>query len=196
MRCPNCAAEIANDSQFCGRCGAPATSRPSAPPLPAEGAARQLGQAGLAASRMKVAAGVASIASAVLILLACALPYVRVKSFTGSHFTNVSIFNAGPDTSASNLWFAVEPVSVAAFAIAGGVLLMTIGYGRLRAVVAGTLVAFGIQTILLFLGYALGLSYGTDKEGIAGALGMLGGYLLAGAGVVAAASRSLTWPRR
>jgi hypothetical protein len=132
VRCPNCAAEIADDSQFCGRCGAPATSRPPAPPLPAEGAARQLGQAGLAASRMKVAAGVASIASAVLIVLACALPYVRVKSFTGSHFTNVSIFSAG----------------------------------------------------------------GTDKEGIAGALGMLGGYLLAGAGVVAAASQSLSWPRR
>jgi hypothetical protein len=196
VRCPNCAAEIADGSQFCGRCGAPATSRPPAPPLPAEGAARQLGQAGLAASRMKVAAGVASIASAVLIVLACALPYVRVKSFTGSHFTNVSIFSAGPGSSASNLWFAVEPVGVAAFAIAGGILLMTIGYGRLRAVVAGALVAFGIQTILLFLGYALGLSYGTDKEGIAGALGMLGGYLLAGAGVVAAASRSLSWPRR
>jgi hypothetical protein len=141
---------------------------------------------------MKVAAGVGSIASAVLIVLACALPYVQVKSFTGSHFTALSIFNAGPGSSASNLWFAVEPVGVAAFAIAGGILLMTIGFGRLRPVVAGTLVAFGIQTILLFLGYALGLGYGTNQEGIAGALGMLGGYLLAGAGVVAAASRPVS----
>jgi zinc-ribbon domain len=194
VRCPNCAAEIAGDSQFCSRCGAPAASPPSAPPLPAEAAAagRQHAQAGLAASRMKVAAGAGSIASAVLIVLACVLPYVRVKSFTGSHFTALSIFNAGPGSSASNLWFAVEPVGVAAFAIAGGILLMTIGYGRLRTVVAGTLVAFGIQTILLFLGYALGLGYGTNQEGIAGALGMLGGYLLAGAGVVAAASRPVS----
>jgi hypothetical protein len=103
----------------------------------------------------------------------------------------VSIFNAGPGSSASNWWFALEPIVVAALGIAGGILLMSLEPGRFRLVVAGTLIAFGIQTMLLFLGYALGLSYGINREGIGGPLGMVGGYLLAGAGAVAAASRAV-----
>ena len=125
-----------------------------------------------------------------LIIVACALPHVQVKDALGGHFTSVSIFNAAPGASASNLWFAVEPVGVAVLAIAGGILLLTIGGIRLRSVVAGTLVALGIQTMLLFLGYALGLDYGGNRAGLGGAIGMLGGYLLAGAGCVAAASRA------
>ena len=188
MKCPTCSAEIAEGSQFCSRCGAPLAGRaPVPPPLPAESAARR---AGVVASRIKVAAGVVSIAAAVLIIVACALPYVQVKAALGGHFTSISIFNAGPGASASNLWFAVEPVGVAVLAIVGGILLLTIGSVRLRSVVAGTLVAFGIQTMLLFLGYALGLGYGGNRAGLGGAIGMLGGYLLAGAGCVAAASRA------
>jgi hypothetical protein len=137
-----------------------------------------------------VAAGIVSIAAAVLIIVACALPYVQVKYSAGARATSISIFNAGPGASASNLWFAVEPVAVAVLGIVGGILLLTIASIRLRSVVAGMLVGFGIQTILLFLGYALGLDYGLNRAGLAGGVGMLGGYLLAGAGCVAAASQA------
>jgi len=123
VKCPTCAAEIAEGSQFCSRCGAPVAGRAPVPPLPAESAARE---AGAAASRIKVAAGVVAIAAAVLIIVACALPYVQVKDALGEHFTSISIFNAGPGASASNLWFAVEPVGVAVLGIVGGILLLLI----------------------------------------------------------------------
>ena len=192
MKCPECAADIAEGSQFCDRCGALAAGRPQAPPQPAQSPARpprtaaQGGPAGGAG--MKVATGIASIAAAGFIIAGCAFPYVKYT--IAGHTTSVSVFNAGPGSSASNLWFAVEPIVVAALAIAGGILLMRLGPGRFRLVVAGTLVAFGFQTMLLFLGYALGLSYSGNRQGIGGPLGLVGGYLLAGAGAVAAASRS------
>jgi len=79
-----------------------------------------------------------------------------------------------PAPARANLWFAVEPVGVAVLAIVGGILLLTIGSIRMRSVVAGTLVAFGIQTMLMFLGYALGLGYGGNRAGLGGAIGIAG----------------------
>jgi len=140
--------------------------------------------------RLRVAAGILAIAAALVVVAASALPYVRLSTGVAGHFESMSIFNAGSGSNASNLWFAVEPAGVALLGIILGVLLMVIRKGSLLAVVAGMLVAFGIQTVFLFLGYALGLDYGTNKPGAAGAIGILGGLLLAGAGVMGAASRA------
>jgi hypothetical protein len=127
--------------------------------------------------------------AALVIVAASALPYVRLSAGAG-HFQPLSIFNAGPGSNASNLWFAVEPAGVALLGIILGVLLMVARQGTLLAVAAGMLIASGIQTALLFLGYALGLDYGANRPGVAGAVGILGGLLLACAGVLGAASRS------
>jgi hypothetical protein len=127
--------------------------------------------------------------AALVIVAASALPYVRLSAGAG-HFQPLSIFNAGPGSNASNLWFAVEPAGVALLGIILGVLLMVARQGTLLAVAAGMLIASGIQTALLFLGYALGLDYGANRPGVAGTVGILGGLLLACAGVLGAASRS------
>jgi zinc-ribbon domain len=194
VRCPNCATEIAEGSQFCSRCGAPVAARPPALPLPAQSATQQagaavMGQAQAGGGRgMKVVTGVASIAAAGLVVLGCVLPYAK---FTlAGHTTSISVFNAGPGSSPNNLWFAAEPIGVAVVGVVCGILLMTIGVGRLRSVVAGILIGFGLQTILLFLGYELGFDFDGYQAGVGGALGLLGGYMLAGIGAVAAASRA------
>jgi hypothetical protein len=136
-----------------------------------------------------VAAGILAIVAALVIVAASVLPYIKLSSGAG-HFQPMSIFNAGPGSNSSNLWFAVEPAGVALLGIILGVLLMVIRRGRLLAVAAGMLLAFGIQTVFLFLGYALGLDYGANKPGVGGAAGILGGLLLACAGVMAAAART------
>jgi hypothetical protein len=136
-----------------------------------------------------VAAGILAMVAALVIVAASALPYIRLSAGAG-HFQSLSIFNAGPGSNASNLWFAAEPAGVALLGIILGVLLMVARQGTLLAVAAGMLIAFGIQTVLLFLGYALGLDYGANRPGVAGAVGILGGLLLACAGVLGAASRS------
>jgi hypothetical protein len=106
------------------------------------------------------------------------------------HYDSLSILKPGAGNTASVLWYAVEPVGVALLGIVLGVLLMIIRKGRLTAIAAGMLIAFGIQTVFLFLGYALGFSFATYKPGIAGPVGVLGGLLLACAGVMGAASRT------
>jgi hypothetical protein len=171
----------------------------SAPPQPATGwmpdamprGKATTGPDSVARDRgLRVAAGIMAIAAALVIVAASALPYVRLATGVAGHFESMSIFNAGPGSNASNLWFAVEPAGVALLGIILGVLLMVIRKGSLLAVAAGMLIAFGIQTVFLFLGYTLGLDFGTNKPGVAGAIGILGGLLLAGAGVMGAASRT------
>jgi hypothetical protein len=137
---------------------------------------------------LRVVAGILSIAGALVIVAASLLPYARLPTGSG-HYDSLSILRPGTGSTASALWYAVEPVGVALLGIVLGVLLMVIRKGRLPAVVAGMLIAFGIQTVLLFLGYALGFSFATYKPGSAGPVGVLGGLLLACAGVMGAASR-------
>jgi len=139
---------------------------------------------------LRVAAGVLAIVAALIVVAASALPYVRFSTGVAGHFQSMSIFNPGPGSNASNLWYAVEPAGVALLGIILGVLVMVVRRGSLLAVAAGMLIAFGIQTVFLFLGYALGLDFGTNKPGVAGAVGILGGLMLACAGIMAAASRT------
>jgi hypothetical protein len=138
-----------------------------------------------------VAAGILAIVAALVIVAASAVPYVRFSTGVAGHFQPVSIFNPGPGSNASHLWYAVEPGGVALLGIILGVLLMVARKGSLLAVAAGMLIAFGMQTVFLFLGYALGLDYGTNQPGVAGAVGILGGLLLACAGVMGAVSRTV-----
>ena len=63
---------------------------------------------------------------------------------------SISIFNSG---SSGALWFAVEPVGVAAFGIAAALLIVFTRSARVRSIATGVLFGFGIQTIMLFAGY-------------------------------------------
>jgi hypothetical protein len=116
-----------------------------------------------------------------LILLACALP---VLSFSvNGHTQSASLFNPGPGL-ASELWFVVEPVAVAALGIVGGVLLIIWRSGWRATVVAGMLTASGVQTLFLFLGDALGYDGGGSHPGPGGAVGMVAGALMAAGGIM------------
>jgi len=126
-------------------------------------------------------AGLLALAGAVLLGLGCWLPY---SSQSGAEF---QVFQRHGGTS-GQLYYAVEPAVVMILAAAIGLILMR---GPLPVVWAGVLVAVGIQTALLwvgYLGYTLTADYGGGqgphmKEG--GWIGLAGSFVIAAAGVVA-----------
>ena len=119
-----------------------------------------------------------------LIVVACALPFVH---YTDSQEpTSPSIFNTG--FSPSN-GFAVEPVGVALIAFVVGVLLFAWTNRIARAISSGVLIAFGVQTVLLFFGYiALAAFSESAQVGPGGLVGVLAGFLLIAAGAASLAS--------
>jgi zinc-ribbon domain len=248
MRCPRCSAEIADGSQFCVQCGAPAAARsmPIADPSGhGQGAAAPVSPAGPGAATwapsqsgtgqfspgwpgtgvqgqewpgggvgpgtgvqgqgwpgggvgpgtgspapagasggLAVAAGIVAILGVLVVIVACVVPYVRYTGIGGQ--SSFSIFNYGKNSNGQ--WFAAEPVGVALLGLAAAVLVMASGrVPGLRWLAAGMLLAFGVQTILLFAGYQFGLiSNSSAHTGYAGYIGIVAGLILAAAGVLAA----------
>jgi hypothetical protein len=154
-----------------------------APPEPAAGSdLRRLGGGTLAAA-------VLSVVGAVLILWACALPDVELSG--GSGRQSFSIFNTG---SGGTFWFAVEPIGVAIVVVATVLLLLFVARPVwLRALAPGMLVAFGIQCVLLFVGYEFSVLK-PNHAGPGAAAGVLGGLLLLVAGLLAGISRRASAP--
>ena len=139
---------------------------------------------------LKVIAGILAIVAGLIVIAGAALPYAHLPTGAPGKYTSLSIFYAGTGSSLNNLWFAAEPVLVALAAVIGGIMLLASRRDILLTVVAAMLTALGTQTLFLFLGYAFGLAYGTNKTGPGGGVGMLGGFLLAGAGIVALAGEA------
>lgn len=163
MRCPECAAETAEASLFCTRCGAPAGMQsPTAEDMVAgrygHGAATA---PAVAASEgapfgrtrdvsLRVGAGIVAGAAAATIIWACALPLV----ITGG--TAFSIFSGS-----RLIWPAVEPVGVAVLGVCAGIVMMTGRRGSgLRWLAAGVLLASGTQIVLFFVGLRFGVGGG------------------------------------
>jgi hypothetical protein len=134
---------------------------------------------------LKVVAGILGIVAALLVLAGSALPYARVSEGLPGKYTSLSIFNAGPGASLNNLWFTAEPILVALLGIVGGIVLLASRRDIVLSIVAGMLTALGAQTFFLFVGYALGLDFGTNKLAVGGFVGMLGGVVLGVAGILA-----------
>jgi hypothetical protein len=88
--------------------------------------------------------------------------------------------------------FAVEPIGVAALVLAALVILLVAG-GTTRLWVAGVLLAFGLQTGLLFLAYFGGAAFGKPEFNSLGVGSVLG---LLGAALVAVAGAALLWQER
>ena len=76
-----------------------------------------------------------------------------------------------------------------------GVLLIALRGRVPNALAAGVLLALGVQTIVLFAGY-VGSSAGgaSERVGIGGAIGVVGGLAIAFGGTLAAASLSVRVP--
>ena len=191
MRCPECAAETAEASPFCTRCGAPAGMQsPTAEDLAAgrygHGAATV---PAVAASEgapfgrtrdvsLRVGAGIVAGAAAATIIWACALPFIIIGGTAFSIFSGSRL-----------IWPAVEPVGVAVLGVCAGIVMMTGRRGSgLRWLTAGVLLASGTQIVLFFVGLRFGV--GGGRPGSAGAVGIVGGVLLVVAGVLGAVSNT------
>jgi hypothetical protein len=125
-----------------------------------------------------VGAAVAGCAAVYFLLLACVAPFAR---YSGSR--PESILNGYPGHPGSEtFWFAVEPVGVLLIALGATVLLFApqrlLRLGRL---LPAMLMAFGVQTILLFAGYAFATAFAQHEVG--GFVGIVGGAALLAAGL-------------
>jgi hypothetical protein len=137
-----------------------------------------------ASRNLKIIAGIMAIVGAVIVLVGSALPYAHLATGVGGKYASESIFDAGSGASLNNLFFAAEPIVVVLVAIVGGILLLVTRRDMLVTIVAAMLTALGTQTFFLFVGYAFGLDFGTNKMGVGGGVGMLAGFVLAAAGII------------
>jgi hypothetical protein len=134
-------------------------------------------------SGLRLAGMLLAIAGGLAVIAACLLPFVHYASSFQTDQHSPSILN--PGSSAAVKWFAAEPIGVALVAIAAGVVLLASSSQGPRWAAAGILLAFGIQTPLLFAGYLLGFGTSSDvHHGSAGPVGILGGLLLLAAGII------------
>lgn len=136
-------------------------------------------------TRFAVAGAVVAFVGAAVIVVACALPYATYTDPSVSP-TTPSIFNPGYPGA---LWYAVEPVTVDVVGVVAGVLLIALRGRVARALAAGVLLALGVQTFVLFVGYVGAAATGpSERAAIGGAIGIVGGLAIAFAGTLAAAS--------
>jgi hypothetical protein len=122
-----------------------------------------------------------AIVGAILVIVACAVPYVHYTD-ASIQPSSLSVFNTGTN---ATFWYALEPVVVALIAIGAAILLLVSKSRILRAVASGALLAFGVQTFLLFVGYAgFGVSIQGVQPSAGGFIGMAAAVLILVAGVV------------
>ena len=134
-------------------------------------------------------AGILALAGAAVILAACFLPYAHFVECTGCKATSPSLIRPG-GSQASEYWYAVEPLGVLVLAVVCGILLFAVRVRRAAVVAAAMLLAFGIQTVLLFAGYQFSFTGTGSHAGSAGAVGMLGGLVLIAAAAFGLAANS------
>lgn len=133
-------------------------------------------------SLLATVAGIQAFVATPFVLAGCIFPYIYYSD-TSSGPSTASVFNSGYS---GGLWYAAEPVTVIVLGIVAGAFLIGWQNWIVRAIGAGALLALGLQTFMLFVGYVFGqLSYGTMGAG--GPLGTFGGALLIIAGALAAA---------
>ncbi len=127
---------------------------------------------------MSVGAALAGSAAVYFLLLACITPYVQ---FSGER--SVSILAGYPGHPGSEtFWWAAAPVAVLLIALGSTILLFAPKrLPRLGRLLPAMLMAFGIQTVLLFAGYAFATAFARHEAG--GYIGMVGGAALLAAGL-------------
>lgn len=129
-------------------------------------------------SWLAIVGGIVGLVSLPVIVTGCVLPFINWTDT--SNGATASIFNPG---FAGGYWYAVEPVEVVVFAIPAAILLMALRSRTARALAAGLLIAFGLQTVGMFVGYSFGdLTFG--RIGPAGPVGLIGGAIMFTGGVL------------
>ena len=129
--------------------------------------------------------GIIAVVAGLMMIVAIGLPYIH---YTDSSITPTSPSIINPGFAPSN-GFAIEPIGVAFIAIVTGVVLIAWMSRIPRAVASGVLIAFGVQTFLLFLGYAIFNVLSKDAQIVPGSfVGMFAGLLLVAGGVTCVVS--------
>jgi hypothetical protein len=132
---------------------------------------------------LRLAAMLLAITGGLGVLVACVLPFVSVPSSSGGGQQSFSILF--PGSPGAIKWFAVEPIGVALVAIVAGIVLLASSSQGARWAMAGILLAYGIQTPLLFVGYLFSTALRSDVHpGLAGPAGIVAGLLLLTAGIL------------
>jgi hypothetical protein len=130
--------------------------------------------------------GLLGVFGALVTILACLLPYAQYSS--DSDPASPSVFNPGFD---GGLWYAAEPAVVILMGIAGGLLIVLSRRELVQIAGAAALVALGVQTFFLFVGYAgSALSADLESLGVGSVLGLAGGMCLLTGGIIAIVSIS------
>src|SRR5438132_10546179 len=125
--------------------------------------------------------GIAALIAIPFIVAGSTLPFVYYTD-TSNGPASSSIFNLGYT---GGLFFALEPIAVMVCALVTGIFLIACQNRTVRAVGTGVLLAFGLQTVALFIGYIGGEApYG--RVGPGGPVGILGGMVLLAGGSLAA----------
>lgn len=130
--------------------------------------------------------GLLGVFGALVIILACVLPYAQYSS--DSQPASPSVFNPGFD---GGLWYAAEPAVVILMGIVAGLLIVLSRRAMVQTAGAAALVALGFQTFFLFVGYAgYALGDGLESLGIGSVVGLAGGICLLTGGIIAVVSVS------
>jgi len=127
--------------------------------------------------------GIASLGAVGFILAGCVFPFVYYSDPAGGP-PSASIFNLGYT---GGLFYALEPIAVIACVVVTAGFLIAWQDRTVRAVGSGALLAFGLQTVAMFIGY-IGGEVGYGRLGPGGAVGAFGGLILLIGGGLAAAS--------
>jgi hypothetical protein len=136
--------------------------------------------------------GIAGLVAVPFILAGCIFPFVYYSDTSAGGPPSPSIFNLGYPGA---IFYTLEPVGVMVFAAAAGVFLIAWQNRTVRAMGGGALLALGLQTTAMFIGYIGGeLPYG--RIGAGGPLGAIGGIALVLGGALVAASLLVRHPEK
>jgi hypothetical protein len=132
--------------------------------------------------------GIGAIIGAVILIVGCALPYVHYTGDTAGASPNSSVFNGGFPGAWGNV---IEPLLVILLGLAAAILVIAWANRTARAFSSAILIAMGLQTMAMFVGYdAAGAAYGQLQAGAF--VGPIGAFLIMISGVLAAASLLMT----
>ena len=126
--------------------------------------------------------GIAALISVAFVVAGCAFPFIYYSDPAGGP-PSASIFNLGYT---GGLFYALEPIAVIVCVVIAAIFHIAWQNRTVRAVGTGALLAFGLQTVALFIGY-IGGEVGYGRLGPGGAVGVVGGLILLVGGGLAAA---------
>ena len=121
---------------------------------------------------LAILGGITALLALPVVLVGCALPFINWTDT--SNGASSSIFGPGFP---AGYWFAAEPVAMVLGAIPAAILLIAVKHPTARAIASGLLMAFGTQTVAMFLGYTFG-DLGFGRIGPGGPVGLVGGAIL------------------